>query len=179
MSQKIVFVSIALILALSAGGSEKESLKPGDQAPKFVLRDAYDREYSLDMLLNKEKKIIILIMGNRSVRKHNDRWAIELDRLYGKNEGIAIFMIADLRGLPFFATESVVKWGVKREKPPVTLLLDWGGKVNELYNTQKGKSNLFIIDRSGKISYYNIGKYSSEVIKAIQTKVQDNLRQRL
>ena len=60
-----------------------------------------------------------------------------LHKLYGKKKEIALIMIADLRDLPFFATESMVKWGTKREKLPIPILLDWKGKVNQMYKTQK------------------------------------------
>jgi hypothetical protein len=91
---------------------------------------------------------------------------------------VSIFMIADLRGLPFFATESMVKWGTKREKLPVTILLDWGGKVSELYKTQRGESNLFIIGREGKVKYYYAGQCIPENVKTLNVKVQEILKEK-
>lgn len=184
MLQRVVTLLSIFILASSALASEKpkgkEELKVGDPAPKFTLKDADDKEYSLELLLDKENetvKVVILIMGDRSARKQGDEWAIELDKLYGKREEIVILMVADLRGLPFFVTEGMVKWGVKREKIPVPILLDWGGKVNQLYKTQKGKPDLFIVDSDGKVSYHQVGPYSDELIKKVKLKVQDSLKE--
>ena len=177
LQRVIALLSIAFILASSAVAREKEELKIGGPAPEFTLKDADDKEYSLKLLLDKERaKVIVLIMGDRKVRKQNDKWAIELDKIYRKKKEVVILMVADLRGLPFFVTEGMVKWGVKREKLPVPILLDWGGKVNGSYKTQKGKPNLFIINSDGKVSYHQVKPYSDELIKKVQAKVQDNLK---
>ena len=178
----IALLSIALVFASSAAASEKpkeEGLKIGDPAPKFTLKDADDKEHGLEALLGKDKehrKVIILMMGDRKVRKEANKWAIELDRIYGKNKEVALLMVADLRGLPFFVTEGMVKWGTKRENLPVPIVLDWDGKVNKLYNTKQSKPNVFIIDKDGKVSYQRVGKYSDKLTKEIQAKVQDDLK---
>jgi peroxiredoxin len=175
LQRVIVLLSIAVLASYTAA-KEKEELKIGDPAPKFTLKDADDKEYSLETLLDKEtKKIIILIMGDRKARKQGDKWAIELDKIYGKKEEIVILMVADLRDLPFFVTEGMVKWGVKREKIPVPILLDWGGKVNELYKTQKGKPDLFIIDSDGTVSDHQVGAYSDELTKKVQDGIEKAL----
>ena len=85
LQRVIVLLSIAFILASSTAAKEKEGLKIGDPAPKFILKDADDKEYSLETLIDKEReKVIILIMGDRKARKQCDKWAIELDKIYGK-----------------------------------------------------------------------------------------------
>ena len=185
LQRMVVLLSVIFILASSALALEKpkgeEELKIGEPAPEFTLKDADDKDYSLELLLSKGNetvKVVILIMGDRSARKQGDEWAIELDKLYGKREEIVILMVADLRGLPFFVTEGMVKWGVKREKIPVPILLDWGGKVNQLYKTQKGKPDLFIIDSDGKVSYHQVGPYSDELVKKVKVKVQDSLKEK-
>jgi len=185
LQRAVILLFIAFLVGFSVAASdeaeEKEELKVGDPAPEFTLKDADDKEYSLELLLDKEKgsaKVIILIMGDRKARKQGDEWAIELDKIYGKKEEVAILMVADLRGLPFFVTEGMVKWGVKREKLPVPILLDWGGKVNQSYKTQKGKPDLFIVDSDGKISYHQVGKYSDKLIKEVRAKVEDSLKEK-
>ena len=181
MQRVIVLLLIVLIAASSAVAKEEEALKVGDPAPEFALKDADDKEYSLKHSLDKDKgkaKVIILIVGDRKSRKQGDEWAIELDKVYGKREEVAILMVADLRGLPFFVTEGMVKWGVKRDKIPVPILLDWGGKVSKLYKTQKGEPDLFVIDSEGKISNYHAGPCSKELTKKIQVEVQASLNKK-
>jgi peroxiredoxin len=176
----IALLSIALTLAFSAAVEKKKELKIGDPAPDFTLKGADDKEYGLKLLLKKDKaraQVIILIMGDRKVRKQNDKWAIELDKIYGKKKEVAILMVADLRGLPFFVTEGMVKWGVKREKIPVPILLDWDGKVNKMYKAQKGKPDLFIVNSDGKVSYHHVAPYSDELVKKVKAKVEDSLKE--
>ena len=177
----ILIIFLTLLLPFVALSEKDESLKIGDRSPKFTLKDADDKEYSLDTILKKDKdqlQILILLIGGPSTRKNGNKWAKELDKLYKEKKEVSIFMIADLRGLPFFATESMVKWGTKREKLPVTILLDWGGKVSELYKTQRGESNLFIIDREGKVKYYYAGQCKPENVKTLNVKVQEILKEK-
>jgi len=178
----IILLSIALLLVLPATAKEEERLKIGDPAPKFTLKDADDKEHSLEKLLRKDEenaRIVILIMGDRKVRKDTNQWAKKLHELYKeKKEEIALLMLADLRDLPFFATKSMVKWGTKREKLPVTIVLDWEGKINKLYKTQKGKSDIFIVNSDGKIAYHQVSKYTDDAVKKIQGRIQDLFKQK-
>ena len=178
MTQRlIIMLSIAIILTSFAIAKEKEEFKIGDPAPKFTLKDADDKEHSLEKLLGKDeesRKIVILIMGDLKVRKDANKWAKELDKLYKeKKEEVALLMVADLRDLPFFVTEGMVKWGTKREKLPVTIVLDWEGKINKLYKTQKRKTDIFIVNSDGKIAYHQVDKHSKDAVKKMQAKVQD------
>jgi len=177
----IILIFLFTTIAFCEKLEEKEHLKIGEQAPKFILKDADDKEHRFDKILAKDKgdaQILILVIGDPKTRKSGNSWAKELDKLYKEKKEISIYMIADLRGLPFFATESMVKWGTKREKLPVPILLDWDGKISELYKTQRGESNLFIIDKDGKIRHYFAGQYKSENLKNLQAKIQENLNEK-
>ena len=175
----LLFTTIILASSTMAWGKEKERLKIGEPAPMFTLKDADDNEYSLKPLLSKEGvKGAILMIGDRKVRKDANKWARELHKIYGKNKQVTMLMIADLRDLPFFVTEGMVKWGTKREKLPVTILLDWGGKVTQMYKAQKKKPNLFILGSDGKVLYYQIDKYSDETLKKVTVKMQDLLKEK-
>ena len=57
MIQKlIILLSVAFILASFAIAKEEEKLKIGDPAPKFTLKDADDKEHSLEKLLGKDEE---------------------------------------------------------------------------------------------------------------------------
>lgn len=146
------------------------ALKPGVQSPDFRLQDAYDKSYTLREMRD---KIVILLIGTRKAREEGDKWMLALNRDYGQYEGIKCYLIADLRGLPFFVTEGMVKWGVKREEMPFTTLLDWDGKIAQKYNAKKDLPNLFIIDRQGKIvySYSGTAEFSNETYSRFQEKL--------
>ena len=175
----LLFAAIILAASTAVWGKEKERLEIGAAAPMFILKDANDKEYSLELLLSKEGvKGAVLMIGDRKVRKDANKWARELHKIYGKNKQVVMLMIADLRDLPFFATEGMVKWGTKREKLPVTILLDWDGKVTQMYKAQKKKPNLFILSRDGKLLHYQIEKYSDENLKKVTSKMQDLLKEK-
>jgi peroxiredoxin len=183
LQRLIAILCITIILTLYAFSEEKtkkeEGFKIGDPAPKFTLKDADDKEYSLELIMGKDeenRKAVVLIMGNRKVREEANKWAKELHKIYEKNEGVALLMVADLRDLPFFVTEGMVKWGTKRENLPITIVLDWGGKVNESYKAKRSKPNLYIINRDGKVAFHQVGKHSEELIKKLQAKVQESLK---
>ncbi len=178
----VILLSVILVLASSTlawGKEDGKSLKIGDPAPEFILKDAYDKEHSFKLLLDKEEtKIAVLLMGDRKVREDANEWARELHKIYGKREEVVLLMLADLRDLPFFVTEGMVKWGTKREKLPVTILLDWEGKVNKKYKTQEKKTDLFIVGSDGKVLYYQAEKYSDETFKKVTAKTQDVLKEK-
>ena len=154
----MVMLKKVIVLFLIASLPVFAALKPGTQAPDFTLQDADDRSYTLSEMSD---KIIILIFGTRDARKEGDKWMLAIDEDYGQFKEVNCYLIADLRGLPFFVTEGMVKFGVKREKIPFTTLLDWEGKIAQKYDTKKGLPNLFVI-RQGKIVYGYSGKFSDE-----------------
>lgn len=182
LRKSIAVMSIIFIwasIAIPSNEAKDETLKIGDQVPKFTLKDADDNEYSFDKILSKDKKdlkLLVLIIGDSTTRQNGNQWAKELDKLYKGKKELAIFMIADLRNLPFFATESMVKWGTKKENLPITILLDWKGKVSEQYKTQRGKSNIYIIDLDRKVRFYFAEKCSPENIKLLNSKIQEALK---
>jgi hypothetical protein len=161
---------------------DKASLKVGDTAPKFALKDPYENMYSLDSIIGRGKtgmKLLILVIGDRHSRESGNKWVKELDKVYCGEKEIEIFMVADLRGLPFFATETLVKLGIKRERLPRIVLLDWDGKVNDLYKTQPSKSNLFVIDHAGKIIHTFVGKLEKDELKTLDTQIHENINKSL
>jgi predicted transcriptional regulator len=181
--KKIVcFVLIMILCASFAHSEDKASLKMEDTAPKFALKDPDDNVYSLDSIIGKSKtsaQALILIIGNRHTRENGNKWLKELDKLYHEQNNVEIFMVADLRGMPFFVTETLVKWGIKRERLPRPVLLDWEGKVNDLYKTDPGKSNMFLIDNTGKIKYIFVGKFNKDELETLNAKIQENIKKSL
>ncbi|HIA70941.1 TPA: hypothetical protein EYN98_33825, partial [Candidatus Poribacteria bacterium] len=49
----------------------QDQLKVGEAAPDFILRSVDGQEYSTKKLSG---KIIVLIMGNRKIRKEDNEW---------------------------------------------------------------------------------------------------------
>ena len=174
----LLFIAVVLASSTTVWAEEEKGLKIGAEAPMFTLKDADDKEYSLESLLSAEGvKGAVLMIGDRKVREDANKWARKLHEIYGENKQVVLLMIADLRDLPFFVTEGMVKWGTKREKLPVAILLDWEGKVTQMYKAQKKKPNLFILSSDGKVLHYQIDKYSDEKLKKLTPKMQDLLKE--
>ncbi|MBD3181192.1 redoxin domain-containing protein [Candidatus Poribacteria bacterium] len=161
---------------------EENKLKVGDPAPNFILKDPLDKEYELKKILDKEEgtaKVVFLLIGTRKVQKMGDEWTFGLEEIYGKKEDIKVFLMGDLRGLPFFVTKGMVKWGAKgeNERLPATILLDWKGKVSKKYDTEKDKPNLIIIDSDMKIAYKKVvDNFTKEAVKEVVEVVEKALK---
>ena len=96
----ILCITTVLTLYAFAEGKDKkeEGFKIGDPAPIFTLKDADDKEHSLELIMGKDeenRKTVILIMGDRKVRKEANKWAKDLHRIYEKNQEVALLMVAD------------------------------------------------------------------------------------
>ena len=90
----LIIISIFLFnpSAFSEKSDNKEQLKIGDQTPKFVLKDADDKEYSLDKIISKDKgdvQVLILVIGDQTTRKNGNKWAKELDKLYKEKKEVS------------------------------------------------------------------------------------------
>ena len=161
---------IGLFICASIASDQEqveESLQVGEDAPDFTLQDAEDQEYALKKMRG---TVVFLIMGNRKIRKEDDKWAHAFQKDYRENDRVIAYIVADMRSVPGFVPKSFVKKQLRKNPPPVTLLLDWKGKVHQLYHTQKEKPNLYIIDPTGKLAFHiksNFDKETYQKLKAV------------
>ena len=158
-----------LICPLFASDQEGagEPLQVGEDAPDFTLQDAEDQAHALEKMRG---KVVFLIMGNRKIREEDDKWGHAFQQDYGENDQVVAYIIADMRSVPAFVPKGFVKRQLKKDKPPVTLLLDWKGKVHQAYRTEKEKPNLYIIDPDGKLAFHiksNFDKETYQKLKAV------------
>lgn len=131
--------------------SKEEVPKVGDLAPDFTLQDPKEKQYNLKKLRG---SVVFLIMGNRKVRKEDDKWAEAFQKNYKENPKISAFIVADLRSVPGFIPKRFILSQLKRNPPPVPFLLDWKGQVHQRYHTDKKKPNLYLISPDGKIIFH-------------------------
>ena len=166
-----IYLLAIVILACPAFASN-EDVPPavGDKAPGFTLKDAEDQSYSLEKLRG---KIVFLILGNRKIRKEDDKWAAAFQKDYGNREGIMAYIIADMRSVPGFVPKGFIKRQLKKNKPPVTLLLDWKGDVHKAYHTDKKKPNLYLIDPDGLIVFHAKSDFGEKTYKTIKTAISE------
>ncbi len=162
------FLIIGLCAFASVASDQEQVEKPlqvGEDAPDFILQDAEDQEYALKKMRG---KVIFLIMGNRKIREEDDKWAHAFQKDYQENDQVIAYIIADMRSVPAFVPKGFVKRQLKKDKPPVTLLLDWKGKVHQAYRTEKEKPNLYIIDPEGKLAFHIKSNFDEETYQELK-----------
>lgn len=143
----------------------EEPIQVGVPAPDFALQDAEDQEHTLKKMRG---KVVFLIMGHRKIREEDDKWGHVFQEDYRDSDRIVAYIIADMRSVPAFVPKGFVKRQLKKNKPPVTLLLDWKGKVHQAYQTQKEKPNLYLIDPEGKIAFHIKSNFDTETYQKLK-----------
>lgn len=166
----IYLLAIVLFAYHAYGSKENGPPAVGDKAPDFILKDADDQAHSLKKLRG---KIVFLILGNRKIRKEDDKWAATFQKDYGDHEGIIAFIIADMRSVPGFVPKGFIKRQLRKNKPPVTLLLDWKGEVHKTYRTDKKKPNLYLIAPDGSIVFHAKSDFDEKTREMLKTAISE------
>ena len=166
------YISLCLIIGLCAFASVasdqeqvEEPPQVGEEAPDFTLQDADDQEHALQKMRG---KVVFLIMGNRKIRKEDDKWGHAFQKDYQENDRVVAYIVADMRSVPGFVLKGFIKKQLKKDEPPVTLLLDWKGKVHQAYRTEKEKPNLYIIDPQGKLAFQIKSNFDEETYQKLK-----------
>ena len=166
------YISLCLIIGLCAFASVasdqeqvEEPPQVGEEAPDFTLQDAEDQEHALQKMRG---KVVFLIMGNRKIRKEDDKWGHAFQKDYQENDRVVAYIVADMRSVPGFVPKGFIKKQLKKDEPPVTLLLDWKGKVHQAYRTEKEKPNLYIIDPQGKLAFQMKSNFDEETYQKLK-----------
>lgn len=173
MPKLATVLTFSFIFYGSVAANTVETNKPlevGGKAPEFVLQDAADRTHSLKKLRG---KVVVIILGNRKIQKEDDKWAHAIQKDYQENSRIESFIIADMRSVPRFVPKALIKRQLKKNKPPVTLLLDWKGETHKAYRTQKEMPNLYVVNPDGRIAFHiksNFSEEKYEKLKAVTEK---------
>ena len=166
------YISLCLIIGLFAFASVasdqeqvEEPPQVGEEAPDFTLQDVDDQEHALQKMRG---KVVFLIMGNRKIRKGDDKWGHAFQKDYQENDRVIAYIVADMRSVPGFVPKGFIKKQLKKDEPPVTLLLDWKGKVHQAYRTEKEKPNLYIIDPQGKLAFQIKSNFDEETYQKLK-----------
>ena len=142
--------------------------KVGDLAPEFILQDFEEKMHSLKKLRG---QIVFLIMGNRKIRKEDDKWAEAFKKDFKENEDITAFIIADMRSVPGFIPKGFIRSQVKKKPPPVKFLFDWKGETHKKYHTEKKKPNLYLISQQGKIVFHKKTDFKPELYSELKKQI--------
>jgi peroxiredoxin len=165
-------ISITLFGTFVSSADEKTETEPpkvGDTAPDFVLQDPEEKEHNLKKLRG---KVVFLIMGNRKIRKEDDKWAEAFQKDYRESSQVIAFIIADMRSVPGFIPKGFIRSQLKKNPPPVKFLLDWKGEVHKRYHTEKKKPTLYLISQDGTIVFYQKADFKPEVYAELKKEIE-------
>lgn len=169
-------ISMTLFGMLVAFANKKSDTAPpkvGDTAPDWTLQDAEEKEHSLKKLRG---KVVFLIMGNRKIRKEDDKWAEAFQKTYGENEQVVAYIIGDLRSVPGFIPKGFIRNQLKKNPPAVKFLLDWKGEVHKRYQTEKNKPTLYLISQKGVITFHRKSDFEPEIHAELKKEIDRLLR---
>ena len=158
----IVIMGIAFFGLLTSLADEKAEPTPpkiGDTAPDWTLQDVGEKEHNLKKLRG---KVVFLILGNRKIRKEDDKWAEAFQKDYRENAQVTAYIIADMRSVPGFIPKRFIRGQLKKNPPPVKFLLDWKGAVHKQYQTEKEKPVLYLISQKGTIAFHRKANFKLE-----------------
>lgn len=167
----VAVISIAFFGMLASFADEKTEPAPpkvGDAAPDWVLQDPEEKEYNLKKLRG---KVVFLILGNRKIRKEDDKWAEAFQKDYRENEQVTAFIIADMRSVPGFIPKRFIRGQLKKNPPPVKFLMDWKGEVHKRYQTEKEKPTLYLISQKGTIVFHQKANFKPETYAELKKEI--------
>ena len=164
-------ICIAFFGMLASFADEKVETAPpkvGDTAPDWTLQDPEEKEHNLKKLRG---KVVFLILGNRKIRKEDDKWAEAFQKDYRENKQVTAYIVADMRSVPGFIPKRFIRGQLKRNPPPVKFLLDWKGEVHKQYQTEKEKPTLYLISQKGTIIFHRKANFKPETYAELKKEV--------
>ena len=164
----VSIIFFGMLVAFADEQTETAPPKVGDTAPDWTLQDAEEKEHNLKKLRG---KVVFLIMGNRKIRKEDDKWAEAFQKAYGENEQVVAYIIGDLRSVPGFIPKRFIRGQLKKNPPPVGFLLDWKGEVHKRYQTEKNKPTLYLISQNGTIVFHRKANFKPEIYAELKKEI--------
>ncbi|RKU09621.1 hypothetical protein C6503_20935 [Candidatus Poribacteria bacterium] len=167
----IAIISIAFFGMLAGFADEKIEPAPpkvGDTAPEWTLQDPEEKEHNLKKLRG---KVVFLILGNRKIRKEDDKWAAAFQKDYRENKKVVAYIIADMRSVPGFIPKRFIRGQLKKNPPPVKFLTDWKGEVHKRYQTEKEKPTLYLISQKSTIVFHRKANFKPETYVELKKEI--------
>ena len=168
MKVKVCLI-IYLLLLSGLSISKDEPPKVGEIAPDFTLQDVEEKPHTLKKLRG---KLVFLILGNRKIRKEDDKWAEAFHKDYVNNKRITAYIIADMRSVPGFIPKRFIRSQLKKKPPPVKFLLDWKGVVHKRFQTDKKKPNIYLISQQGKIAFHRKANFDKKIYAELKKQIE-------
>lgn len=138
------------------------------EAADFTLEDQFGRKTTVKFPAS---KAVILVFGDREGSSQVEGWVRPLYSRFG--DRVFIFGIAELSAVPWVA-RPIVR-GIIKNKSENSIMLDWSGKIAKSYGCEKGKANVFLINRDGSIKAIKRGAANSRELQSLYAAVEANM----
>mgnify|MGYP003767559349 CR=1 FL=1 len=147
MKKIIVSLALTLTVAFTATAEPAKTLKVGDAAPEFKIKDTNGKEINLAKLANTGPVLVRLTCGCLGCDKELPYFQA-IHEAYKKRGLISIAVFAE-------PDKKFAKY-VKKKKLKMQYALDPGKKSWEVFGTKTMPSN-FLIDKGGKVAAISKG----------------------
>jgi hypothetical protein len=135
------------------------------EAAGFTLEDQFGNKTTVKFPASKS---VILVFGDREGSEQVEGWVRPLYNRFG--DRVFIFGIAELSAVPWVA-RPIVR-GIIKSKSDNSIMLDWSGKTAKSYGCEKGKANVFVINRDGVIKAVKRGAANSRELQSLYASVE-------
>ena len=151
--------------------------KLGERVPDVTVEDAWERQVAIARL---GRKPLLLVYEDEGSAQQNAALKRELSRLAKGDHykgKVTLLAVADLDGYDYWPVRGFVRDAVKSEsrKQQVSIICDWNGALRKQLGLTKGKSNVVLYDRSGKVVSSHAGPLSDEERGALIGKLRAEL----
>ncbi|GIU81483.1 MAG: hypothetical protein D6687_02950 [Acidobacteria bacterium] len=139
------------------------------KASDFSLKDQYGKTYDIKF---PREKVTILAFGDREGSEQLESWIRPLYERY--QDTIDIYGIAELSSVPSIArglVRSIIK-----AKSPYPVMLDWEGTVSQNYKYEKGKANIYVIDKKGFVVTKKTGLANPKELESLFKEIDKALK---
>lgn len=147
--KKLNFTLLLLVLSLLTTLAQNVKLEPGMKAPNWILTDADGKEFSMDTW---KGKVLQVNYVDPDVSDLNDpandaiKKAKDVDKVIGEN--FKGFGIVDCKSTwkPNFLIRTIA--GNKAKKFDTTILFDYDGTLQKLWNMPGDNYSMIIVDKN-------------------------------
>ena len=143
----------------------------GSPAPYFSVRSGDDKVLTSDMI---KGKVTAIFYENKDIVDANKRLKDELNKLYFEQTDALKDVLVRLPIIDcseaFWPFLGIWKRRLREysKKEGVTIYCDWEGKMASDYKMKADVSNVVIIDKEGKIRFFNSGEVKDEEISGVK-----------
>lgn len=172
MFQKNLMLVVTLLSLLAfQSSSPAASGLIGSAAPYFSVQSGDDKTLTLNMI---KGKVAAIFYQNKDILDANKRLKDELNKLYYQQTDALKDVLVRLPIIDcshaFWLFRGIWKKRLREysKKEGVTIYCDWEGKMSSDYKMKADVSNVVIIDKGGRIKFFNSGEVKPEEINGVK-----------